>query len=187
MSMMMTILKNICRYFALCFYYSFARYFPKYPKHIIGKKMRGIACKFIFRKSGNNINVERMAYFGTGKNIEIGSNSGIGIGAKIFGCDIGEVIIGNNVMMSPDVVILTMGHKYDNIEIPMCNQGAFDTTVVIDDDVWIGIKAIILPGIKIGKGAIVGAGAVVTKDVLPYSVVGGVPAKVIKSRCKIKN
>jgi len=176
--------RKICRVIALAAYYGFARYFPRFPNHRIGKKMRGSLCQFIFRKSGKNINVERMAYFGAGKNIELGSNSGIGIRAQIWGVDMGELIMGDNVMMAPEVIILTLGHRHDNIEAPMCSQGGYATKVTIEDDVWIGIRAIVLPGVKIGKGSIVGAGAVVTKDVLPYSVVGGVPAKVIKMRCE---
>jgi maltose O-acetyltransferase len=172
----------VSRFIALCFYYSFARYFPRFPSHFVGKKMRGFLCKFIFRKCGKNINVERMAYFGLGKNIEIGDNSGIGINCKIYGTDMGELIIGQNVIMGPEVVILTIEHKHDCTEIPISFQGAFASSVIIEDDVYIGTRVIILEGAKIGKGAIIGAGAVVTKDVPPYSVVGGVPAIKIKSR-----
>lgn len=178
-----TTTRKICRFIALAAYYGFGRYFPRFPNHRTGKKMRGSLCHFIFRKSGKNINVERMAYFGTGKNIELGSNSGIGIRAQIWGVDVGELIVGDNVMMAPEVMILTLGHRHDNIETPMCSQGRYATKVIIEDDVWIGVRAIVLPGVKIGKGSIVGAGAVVTKDVPPYTVVGGVPAKVIKMRC----
>jgi len=63
-------IRKIYRFIALVAYYLFARYFPQFPNHIVGKKMRGFLCQFIFRKTGKNINVERMAYFGTGKNIE---------------------------------------------------------------------------------------------------------------------
>jgi maltose O-acetyltransferase len=174
--------RKIYRLIALVAYYSFARYFPRFPNHCIGKKMRRYLCQFIFRKSGKNINVERMAYFGVGKNIELGSNSGIGIRAQIWGVDVGELIMGDNVMMAPEVIIVTLGHRHDSIETPMCSQGGYATKVIIEDDVWIGVRAIVLPGGKIGKGSIVGAGAVVTKDVPPYTVVGGVPAKVIKMR-----
>jgi maltose O-acetyltransferase len=85
-------------------------------------------------------------------------------------------------MIAPEVIILTLGHRHDSIETPMCGQGGYATKVIIEDDVWIGIRVIVLPGVKIGKGSIVGAGAVVTKDVPPWTIVGGVPAKVIKRR-----
>lgn len=185
--MMERIEKKIFRNLALVVYYTFARYFPRVPHHIIGKKLRGFLCRFIFRKCGKNINVERMAYFGSGKNIEIGSNSGIGINAQIWGVEIGNLIIGNNVMMGPDVVILTLKHNYNDIKCPISTQEAYATKVIIEDDVWIGIRAIILPGVKICKGAVVGAGALVTKDIPSYSIVGGVPAKVLKMRCREEN
>lgn len=103
--------------------------------------------------------------------------------AKILGIDGGgECIIGKNVMMAPEVIILTLNHKYIDMNCPIIMQGSYASKVVIEDDVWIGIRAIILPGIKIGRGAVIGAGAVVTKDVPPYTVVGGVPAKIIKRR-----
>lgn len=94
------------------------------------------------------------------------------------------MIIGDNVMMAPEVVILTLGHYYNDINTPINCQGDFASKVIIENNVWIGIRSIILLNVRIGEGAIVGAGAVVTKDVPPWSVVGGVPAKVIKWRRK---
>lgn len=177
-----SIFRKIIRYVALVLYYGFARYLPSRP-FSIGRKIRGFLCRWIFRKAGKNINVERLAFFGFGNDIEIGSRSGIGINSYISGIGGGgKLTIGENVMMAPDVKILTLGHNYHRTDIPMCDQGEYASEVIIGNDVWIGIRAIILPGVKIGDGAIVGAGAVVTKDVPPYSIVGGVPAKVIKKR-----
>jgi maltose O-acetyltransferase len=86
-------------------------------------------------------------------------------------------------MMGPDVMIISRGHNFSRLDIPMMSQGDSDPKLVVfENDVWIGARAIILPGVHIGQGAIVGAGAVVTKDVPPYAIVGGNPAKVIKSR-----
>lgn len=174
--------KKILRYIALILYYGLGRYLPNYPV-LFGKKFRGFLCRRIFRKCGKNINVERLAFFALGNNIDIGSNTGIGINARIGGVSSGgELSIGDNVMMAPDVVILTLKHRHENTEIPICSQGRYATKVIIEDDVWIGIRAIILPGVKIGRGAIIGAGAVVTKNVPPFTIVGGVPAKIIKKR-----
>lgn len=120
------------------------------------------------------------AIIGTGENIEIGDYSAIGARAYVGGS--GKIIIGNYVMMAPEAVILTGTHVHDRIDVPMCYQGCKKLEVIIEDDVWIGMRAIILPGVTIGCGSIVGAGAVVTKNVPPYSIVGGVPARVLKWR-----
>ena len=85
-------------------------------------------------------------------------------------------------MMGPDVVILTHSHNIDRVDVPMGQQGSWVRKVTIGNDVWIGMRSIIMPGITIGDGAIIGAGAVVTKDVPDYAVVGGVPARIIRFR-----
>lgn len=86
-------------------------------------------------------------------------------------------------MMGPQVFIYTQNHNHDRTDIPMIAQGyEEEKPVVIGDDVWIGSRVTILPGVHIGEGAIIGASSVVTKDVPAYSIVGGNPAKVIKSR-----
>ena len=86
--------------------------------------------------------------------------------------------------MAPYVTVLGAGHRFMNKSIPIGQQGNFDKTcLTIGDDVWIGRNVIILPGCKqIGKGAVIGAGSVVTHDVPEYAVIGGNPAKVIKYR-----
>lgn len=94
----------------------------------------------------------------------------------------GPLRIGDNVMMGPEVTILTHTHRIDRTDIPMGKQGSMVSEVIIGDDVWIGMRAIILPGVRIGSGVVIGAGAVVTKDVPDYAVVGGVPARVIRYR-----
>jgi maltose O-acetyltransferase len=180
--MAVTFIRKFKRIIALITYYSFGRYLPNLPYFPVGRSVRGILCKNIFQKCGANINVERMAFFGAGKALEIGSNSGIGPRACLMNVKGGELIIGDDVMMGPDVLIYTFNHNHDNVDIPMDRQGVTYSKVVIGNDVWIGARVMILPGVTIGNGSIVGAGAVVTKDVPPYSIVGGVPAKVLKNR-----
>ena len=109
----------------------------------------------------------------------IGEKSGVG-----YACMLDRnVTIGNYVMMGPEVLIYTRNHRHDDTEKPMATQGFGDLKpVVIEDDVWIGARAIILPGVTIGKGSIVGAGAVVAKSIPPYSVAVGNPARVVKTR-----
>ena len=86
-------------------------------------------------------------------------------------------------MMGRDVIIMASSHKFDDCNIPMRLQGYKPVKeVIIEDDVWIGHRVIILPGVNIGKGSIIGAGSVVTRDVPQYAIVGGIPAKIIRYR-----
>ncbi|HHV59802.1 MAG TPA: acyltransferase [Clostridiaceae bacterium] len=173
-------MKKIIYYICLFLYYFIARHLPgsDLPYSFGSKQIRGFLCRRIFRKAGRNINIEHGVFFASGMDIEIGDNSGLGLNARVTG----PLKIGNDVMMGPDVMIFTQNHKNDRLDIPMRLQTAPKEGVVIEDDVWIAARVIILPGITIHKGAIVGAGAVVTKDVPPYAVVGGNPARVIKYR-----
>lgn len=92
------------------------------------------------------------------------------------------VELGNYVMIAPNCVITAFNHGVNDLRIPMLKQPWTHAKIVIEDDVWIGSNCSILAGVRIGKGSIVGAGAVVTKNVAPYSIVGGVPARLIRSR-----
>jgi acetyltransferase-like isoleucine patch superfamily enzyme len=92
----------------------------------------------------------------------------------------GGINIGDNVYTSPFVQIVAVNHVYDDSARPIIEQGITAQGIVIDDDVWIGSSAIILDGVRVGEGAVVAAGAVVSKDVPPHTVVAGLPAKVIK-------
>jgi acetyltransferase-like isoleucine patch superfamily enzyme len=114
-------------------------------------------------------------------------NSGITIGED---CLIGEycvirgqggVTIGNRVYTSPFTQIIAVNHVFDDPDTPFVNQGITAEGITIEDDVWLGAGAIITDGVTVGRGAVVAAGAVVTKDVPPHTVVGGVPAKIIKT------
>jgi acetyltransferase-like isoleucine patch superfamily enzyme len=93
-----------------------------------------------------------------------------------------QITIGKNVMIADAVSIRDTDHSHLRIDVPMREQGITTAPVFIDDDVWIGYGAVITKGITVGRGAIIGANAVVTKDVPPYAVVGGVPAKIIRFR-----
>src|SRR5699024_4409224 len=98
----------------------------------------------------------------------------------------GEITIGNGVMIGPYCLIYTCNHNTKDLSVPMFKQGMdVMKPVVIEDDVWIGGRVIILPGVHIGTGAIIGAGAVVTKDVPEYAIVAGNPAKIIRYRSEI--
>ena len=115
-----------------------------------------------------------------GEGLVIGNHSNIGPYSYI-GCS-GKITIGNNVMMGPRVSIYAENHVFDNPNLTIKEQGVQKLAVVIEDDCWIASNAVITAGVTIGKGSVVAAGAVVTESVAPYSVVGGVPAKLIKTR-----
>jgi acetyltransferase-like isoleucine patch superfamily enzyme len=111
--------------------------------------------------------------------IKIGSDSLIGEYSVIRGQ--GGVQIGDRVYTSPFTQIIAVNHVFDDPDRPFVEQGITAEGIIIEDDVWLGAGAIITDGVRVGKGAVVAAGAVVTKDVLPHTVVGGVPAKPIKT------
>lgn len=115
-----------------------------------------------------------------GEGLIIGDN--VGIAQNCFIQVRGKIIIGNNVILGPNVSIFSENHVFSNIEMPISDQGETRKGVTIEDGVWIGTRAVILDGVKVGKNSIVAAGAIVNKDVPPFSIVGGIPAKVLKNR-----
>ena len=110
--------------------------------------------------------------------IKVGRNSLVGEYSIIRGQ--GGVEIGDRVYTSPFTQIIAVNHIFDDPNQPFVDQGITAQGIVIEDDVWLGAGAVITDGVRVGKGAVVAAGAVVTKDVPPHTVVGGVPAKIIK-------
>jgi acetyltransferase-like isoleucine patch superfamily enzyme len=111
--------------------------------------------------------------------IKIGKDSLIGEYSVIRGQ--GGVQIGDRVYTSPFTQIIAVNHVFDDPNRPFVDQGITAEGIVIEDDVWLGAGAVITDGVRVGRGAVVAAGAVVTKDVPPHTVVGGVPAKLIKT------
>lgn len=166
---------------ALAAYYGLGKHLPESggPLDVGARRLRSMLIRQIFPSAGENLDIQRGVYFGDGDDIEIGDHSGLGLNARLQG----PLRIGSYVLMGPDVVIYTRGHRTDRTDLPMGRQG--DTKpepVTVEDDVWIGARVIILPGVTVGRGSILAAGAVVTTDVPPFSVVGGVPARVISMR-----
>jgi acetyltransferase-like isoleucine patch superfamily enzyme len=94
----------------------------------------------------------------------------------------GGITLGNQVMIAANTMIVANSHRIERTDIPIQDQGYSAKGIQIEDDVWIGANTTILDGVKISRGAVVGAGATVTKDVPPYSIVVGVPAQVKKYR-----
>ena len=106
----------------------------------------------------------------------IGNHTRIGLHNTI----IGPVTIGSHVNLAQGITITALNHNFDDLEKRIDQQGISTKEVVLEDDIWVGANAVILPGVTIGTHAVVAAGAIVTKDVPPHSLVAGVPAKVIR-------
>ena len=138
------------------------------------------------RRHGGNVYIGAGCIFNPPANIEVGSHVYFGANCVIQSVH-GDIVIGSHVMFGPGVHIHGGNHKIDDLDGYMdeaTKRYGDDPPVVICDDVWIGANAIILPGVTVGEGAVVGAGAVVTHDVEPYSVVAGNPAKILRFRKK---
>jgi maltose O-acetyltransferase len=165
----------------LFLYYAIAQHFPTQPMPTWkwGYALRRLLVKRIFSACGEGVIVKQHAYFGDGHTLRVGNRAQIGMNSRIDQ----EVSIGDDVVMGPDVVIMTVGHEYKSVDIPVNQQGAtVRKPVSIGRDVWIGTRVIILPGVHIGDGCVIGAGSVVTKSLPPMSVAVGIPAKVIRKR-----
>lgn len=143
----------------------------------------------LFRSCGRNVRFDAFGYYSY-SNILIGNDVFIGDGAS-FAASRTTITIGSKVMFGPQVMIRGGNH---NTSV----RGAFmfdvkekrpedDQPVVIEDDVWVGARAVLLKGVHVGRGAIVAAGAVVTRPVPPYAIVGGVPAKVLRFRWPVED
>lgn len=140
-----------------------------------------------FEQCGKNVRIANGCRFYGVENISLGDNVSLGVDTLIMSTR-AKVKLGDFIMFGPNVTIITGDHRTDILGKNMCQvtdsekRPEDDRDVVIEGDVWIGANAIILKGVTIGRGSIVAAGALVTKDVEPYSIVGGVPAKCIKMR-----
>lgn len=134
----------------------------------------------ILNECGKKVVVKNKCYFGNGSKLKVGDFSQLGQNARISG----PVTIGSYVIMGPDVVIMGVTHDVSDLSKPMIDpsNSFIEKPVFIGDNVWIGTRVIILPGVSIGSNSIIGSGAVVTKSFENNSIIGGVPAKIIKKR-----
>lgn len=151
-------------------YFPLGKYFNKFRISLLRNVM----------EIGSGTVIESNFKFGLKEKTIIGDNCEINEGTYIQ-----SALIGNYVLIAQNVSLLAVTHNFNDKEVPIIKQGFTNVNpVLIEDDVWIGRNAIILPGIKLGKGSIIGAGAIVTKDVAPFMIVGGTPARVIGERGK---
>lgn len=172
----------------------------------LGIALRLYACKFLFRSCGavriaphvswlacGNISLASGVRIGegchvtaSGGSLSMGRNTALSPGVHVS-ADGGSIVMGAHVAVGPYTVIRAANHRYDRLDVPIMVQGHVAGSIVIEDDVWIAANCTITPNVRIGQGAIVGAGAVVTKDIAAYSIVAGVPAAVIGHRKNTKH
>ncbi len=110
--------------------------------------------------------------------VYIGDRTRIGLGCTL----IGPVKVGNDVRIAQNVVLSGLNHKYEDDSVPISEQGVTTNNIIVEDETWIAANCVVLPGVTIGKHAVVSAGSIVRRNVPAYSVVSGNPAKVIKKR-----
>lgn len=175
------LLRSSTKKIFMIIYYGFARFFPTQPipGYKLGYKLRKFLVKRLLENCGADVIVKTNAYFGDGCHRSIGDRSQLGVNCIISP----GVSIGNDCVMGPDVVIMATSHAFEDRSIPINRQGALPVKpITIGNDVWIGTKVIILPGVEIGNGAVIGAGSVVTHAVPEYAIVAGSPARIIRFR-----
>ena len=140
-----------------------------------------------FKQCGKSVRVGRGCKFAGIDNISIGNNVVLGENTRILTTK-AQVVLGNAVVFGPDVTLVSGDHRIDVLDkhiIDVTDAEKLpenDKDIVIEDDCWIGARVIILKGVTIGRGSVVAAGSVCTKSCEPYSIIGGVPAKVIAKR-----
>ncbi|MBN1472515.1 MAG: acyltransferase [Syntrophaceae bacterium] len=162
-------------------YLSFAKYLPIRlgPIGRLSGKLRRLLCRPLFHLTEGTFNIGRGVDFDNGSNIILRDHANIGSYASLGGGGRATITIGRHVMMGKECIFVSQNHKY-NADAGYDGYSAED--ILVDDYAWLGHRVIILSGVTIGKHAIIGAGAVVAKDIPPFTVAVGNPAKVVKYR-----
>lgn len=141
--------------------------------------LRGLAWRLLLGSCGRGVMIDHRVYFKYPWLVRLGSDVSINRGAEFYPgmMQRAQVQIGNRVRIAPNVRFHAAGHDPSDAHL-----GDAAATIVVEDEAWIGAAAIILPGVRVGRGAVVAAGSVVNRDVPANVIVGGVPAKVIRQR-----
>ncbi|MDR0994353.1 MAG: acyltransferase [Verrucomicrobiota bacterium] len=150
------------------------------PGAFLGSRCRRLFYKLALKKCGKKFYTHTRCFFLTPGKISVGNYVGFNTGCWVNGG--GGITIGNHVLFGPGVIIHSSNHNFDQLDVRIDQQGHTHAPVVIEDNVWVAAGCIILPGVTIHSGAVIAAGAVVTRDVPANAVVGGVPARVLRMR-----
>ena len=146
----------------------------------------GRSCQFVAARdmsfAGTTLISDNCYFNAEGGNIQVGHYTAFNLGVHINASGGGNIIIGSHCPIGPGVVMRTANHRFSNKDINIQEQGHDVADIIIEDNCWIGANVVILGGVHIGRGSIIGAGAVVTKNIPAMAVAVGVPAKVIKYR-----
>lgn len=149
------------------------------PGYKIGYMLRRWCVKYLLHNCGKKVIVKDHCYFGNGARLAVGDRSQLGQNARLQG----TITIGEDCVMGPDVVIMATSHEFARLDVPVNLQGAkLEEPITIGNDCWIGTRVIILPGVELGDHCIIAAGAVVTHSFPSNSILGGVPARLLKTR-----
>ena len=171
---------------------------------VIGVKLRELFLRPFLGACGKKPTIARRASLRGLRNIRIGDGFGAGEYAAIYASgdgriEIGDhvalnervmlnadnggvIVVGEYVMFGPGTILRACNHNFSDPTRPMRHQGHEKGAIIVEDDVWFGAKVVVVPNVRIGRGAVIGAGAVVTRDVEPFTIVGGVPARQIGRR-----
>ncbi|HFC3367021.1 TPA: DapH/DapD/GlmU-related protein [Neisseria gonorrhoeae] len=149
---------------------------PSYMRGIgiVGRRVRGFLARRVSPHIGRGVNIERGAY--VFPDTVLGDGSGIGANCEI--CR--GLVVGKNVMMGPECLLYSTNHKFDR-ENKRFEGYTEIRPITLEDDVWPGRRVIVMAGVTVGRGSVVSAGAVITKDIPPYSLAAGNPAVVKKN------
>ncbi|MBK7653151.1 MAG: acyltransferase [Flammeovirgaceae bacterium] len=159
-------------------YNVFGKFLPRttMPYSFGSRHIRAYLVKNFIDACGANLRIEPGVTLSP--MVAIGSHCFIGENCRLQG----KVILGNDALIAQNVNMVAFNHRFERLDIPIRSQGENFGTIKINDDVWIGVNAIILNNVSIGNHAVIGAGSVVTRDVPDWAIVGGVPAKIIRYR-----
>ncbi|MBL8089814.1 MAG: acyltransferase [Anaerolineales bacterium] len=132
---------------------------------------------------GENFSIRRNSTLGAiNGELIVGDNVSIAENVTVNASEKGKIVLGNYVLIAPNTVLRASDHVTTRADQTIREQGHTGGEIIVEDDVWIGANCVVVAGTRIGKGAVIAAGAVVAKDVEPYTIVGGVPAKFLKKR-----